>query len=51
MLLIAARVSTRCLPFIGASIKPLYKSRLVHFNAETRVAERVDTLAISNVTP
>jgi DNA adenine methylase len=31
-----------------ASIKPLYKSRLVHFNPETRVAEKVDTLAISN---
>ena len=31
-----------------AAITPLYKSRLVHFDPETRVAENVDTLPISN---
>ena len=31
-----------------ATIEPLYKSRLVHFNPETRLAEKVVTLAISN---
>jgi hypothetical protein len=32
-----------------ASMKPLYESRLVHFDRETRVAEKVNTLAISNL--
>jgi len=32
-----------------ASIKPLHKSRLVHFNSETRVTEKVDILAINNL--
>ena len=32
-----------------ASIKHLYESRLVHFDPETRAAEKVDTLAISNL--
>ena len=32
-----------------ATIRPLYKARGVHFNPETRAAQKVDTLVISNL--